>query len=70
MRTVVAKVPYVTLKAEAGKLGLGLIWPDLRGLLVQHFEDGTALIVVQRRNHRDAERFVDHLVHVGMADGV
>ncbi len=65
MRTVVAKVPYLTLKAEAGRVGL--VWPDLTGLLVQHFEDGTALLVVQPGDHSDAERFVAHLVEVGMA---
>jgi hypothetical protein len=67
VRTVVAKVPYLTLKAEAGKLGL--IWPDMTGLLLLQFGDGTALIVVQPGDHADAERFVDHLVDVGMADG-
>jgi hypothetical protein len=68
VRTVVAKVPYRTLKAEAGRMGL--IWPNVTGLLVQHFGDGTSLIVVQPGDHPDAERFVDHLVDVGMADGV
>ncbi len=66
MRAVVPRVPYVTIKAEAGKVGLR--WPDVTGLLVQHFEDGTALIVVQPGDHPDAEKFVDHLVDVGMAD--
>ena len=66
MRTVVARVPYPTIKAEAGRVGL--FWQDVTGLLVHHFEDGTALVVVQPGDHPDAERFVDHLVDVGMAD--
>ena len=49
---------------------MGLIWPNVTGLLVQHFGDGTSLIVVQPGDHPAAERFVDNLVDVGMADGV
>ena len=67
MRTVVAKVPYLTLNAEAAKMGR--LWPDVTGLLVQQFEDGTSLIVVQPGVHPDAERFVAHLADVGMDDG-
>jgi hypothetical protein len=36
---------------------------------VQQFEDGTALFVVRPGDHPAAERFVDHLLDMGMAEG-
>jgi hypothetical protein len=66
VRTVVAKVPYSAIKAEAGKVGL--LWPDITGLLVQTFDDGTAVVVVQPGDNPAAESFVAHLVDVGMAE--
>ena len=65
MRIAVAKAPYETFKAEAANVGL--VWRDLNGLLVQTFEDGTAFVVVQEGDHADADRFVAHLIDVGMA---
>jgi len=63
---VVARVPYPAIKAEAERMGLP--WREITGLLVQTFDDGTVVVVVQRGEHPNAERFVTHLVNVGMAD--
>ncbi len=60
------KLSAKDVKAEASKLGL--TWSAITGLVVQRFEDGSALIVVADGDHADARKLLDHLLTSEMAD--
>ena len=66
MPTATTKLSAKDVKTEASKLGL--TWSAITGLVVQRFEDGSALIVVAEGDHADARKLLDHLVTSGMAD--
>jgi hypothetical protein len=64
--TATTKISAEDVKTEASNHCL--TWSTITGLVVQRFEDGSALVVVADGDHEDARKLLDHLVTSGMAD--
>ena len=64
MAVLSTKLSAKAIKEEAEKIGL--VWHDIEGIEVVHFDDGSTVIVAG--DGEDARKLVEHLVALGMAE--